>query len=127
MCRPDNHNIKYLKKARIPLFNTVFIIATSVSFGYTSTLHKQHKPQKVKMKLISLILMVATTGLSVQACKCVNPDGGADNDGVTESCCFDLDGTWQDGNDCAAVSISNNLTGFLNCCKDSGLNSDCST
>jgi hypothetical protein len=127
MSRPDNHTTKYLKEARIPLYN-VFITATSVSFGYTSTLHKQHKPQEVKMKLIiSLILMVATTGLSVQACKCVNPDGGADNDGVTESCCFSIGGTFQDGNDCAAVSISNNLTGFLDCCKENGLNSDCST
>ncbi|KAH8734489.1 hypothetical protein BGZ61DRAFT_527826 [Ilyonectria robusta] len=39
------------------------------------------------------------------------------------SCCNDLGGVWQFGNDCRASSISEHLRGFDLCCKGQG--SDC--
>lgn len=97
-----------------------------LSFRYTATTHNQYKPVKVEMKLFSLIFVSAATILSVQACKCVDPNGGADNDVETAFCCAEEGGTFQDGNDCAANSISNELSEFESCCNGSGLNSDCS-
>ncbi|EPE30109.1 hypothetical protein GLAREA_12832 [Glarea lozoyensis ATCC 20868] len=78
------------------------------------------------MQFVKLMLVAAASILSVEACKCVNPNGGANNIGVTRSCCSQNKGTFVNGNDCNAGSISNRLSNFKNCCRGSGLNSDCS-
>ncbi|KAH7310056.1 hypothetical protein BKA65DRAFT_575854 [Rhexocercosporidium sp. MPI-PUGE-AT-0058] len=77
------------------------------------------------MQLLNLILVAATAILSVDACKCVNPNGGANNVGTTAFCCGQNQGTFIT-DDCRANSISNRLSNFKNCCRGSGLNSDCS-
>jgi hypothetical protein len=71
------------------------------------------------------MLMAATTIFSVHACKCVVPSDGSDNIGETAFCCAEEGGTFDSGNDCAANSIGNDLSGFEACCHSSGLNSDC--
>jgi hypothetical protein len=113
--------------------SSVFTTATSafsllslLSFKYTATIHDhQRNPSKVEMKLVSLMLAAATTILSVQACKCVYPNGGGEDVSQTQFCCTQEDGTFVDGNDCAAYSISNSLSEFESCCRTVQENSDC--
>jgi hypothetical protein len=78
------------------------------------------------MRFLSFIMLGIAAMLSTaEACKCLN-SGGDENIGGTAYCCGQLDGSFQDGNDCAADSISEHLSEFRYCCEDNGsVTSDC--
>jgi len=113
-------------KRRRNSFTKKMLLLYSLIQAYTSYSQPTRTFQKSKMQLVRLILAAALTVLSVEACQCVNPEGGASNDGATGYCCGQEGGTFVGGNQCVAGSISNNLSGFEHCCRGSGLNSDCS-
>ncbi|EEQ28201.1 conserved hypothetical protein [Microsporum canis CBS 113480] len=66
---------------------------------------------------ITAIAMLTTSAV---ACKCF-VNGNQDN-ARTESCCGQLSGIFNNGDDCAASSISEHLSNFRSCC---GGQSDC--
>jgi len=67
---------------------------------------------------IGAILLVPT-----EACKCwLN---GAEDFDSSLKCCGNEGGVWQDGNDCQASSIQNQLSQFQWCCGNLGTVSDC--
>jgi hypothetical protein len=77
------------------------------------------------MNFFALILVAVTTAISAEACKCLD-NGGGNNVGNTQNCCSSLGGSFQDGNDCAASSISEHLSNFRSCCQSDGsATSDC--
>ena len=69
-------------------------------------------------------LPLASLALTASACKCVR-DGTNEVD-ATAKCC-DFKKGIMDGDDCAADSISEKLSGFRKCCagEDEKLTSDC--
>jgi hypothetical protein len=74
------------------------------------------------MRFLSSLAVVAALLVGTQACKCVNDY--VDN-AATEACCNRLGGSFVNGNDCNADSISEQLSDFRNCCGESQLTSDC--
>ncbi|KAF9066378.1 hypothetical protein BDP27DRAFT_1227569 [Rhodocollybia butyracea] len=77
------------------------------------------------MNLLAFVLVAVLAAIPAHACKCLDP-GGANNVGNTHNCCSKLNGSFQDGNDCAANSISEHLSNFRTCCERSGsVTSDC--
>ncbi|KAH7076088.1 hypothetical protein FB567DRAFT_535429 [Paraphoma chrysanthemicola] len=70
-------------------------------------------------------IALAALALTASACKCVQ---GGTNDAATATCCTSLGGR-QEGNDCVADTISEELSDFRQCCRNqdpSGeLTSDC--
>jgi hypothetical protein len=96
-------------------------------FKHTTTTRNQTHTylSTSKMQLFNLMLVAAASTLSVEACKCVNPNGGANNVDRTRFCCKQNSGTFV-SDDCRAGSISNRLSNFKTCCRGKDLNSDCS-
>ncbi|EJD41978.1 hypothetical protein AURDEDRAFT_68161 [Auricularia subglabra TFB-10046 SS5] len=77
------------------------------------------------MNFFALALLAIAAVVPAEACKCINSGGGNDV-GNTETCCAQLNGSFQPGNDCAAGSISEHLSDFRACCQNSGsATSDC--
>ncbi|KAJ5744844.1 hypothetical protein N7533_009714 [Penicillium manginii] len=80
------------------------------------------------MRFFNLVLVtVAALTVPTYACKCIV--NGEQDTPRTQSCCDALGGTFQDGNDCQADSISDGLSIFDNCCggvsTTSGSDCDC--
>ncbi|KAH9934079.1 uncharacterized protein BXZ73DRAFT_46018 [Epithele typhae] len=77
------------------------------------------------MKFLALVVLAVAAVIPAQACKCIDI-GGSQDVGNTQSCCAALNGSFQDGNDCAADSISERLSNFRSCCVSLGSEtSDC--
>ncbi|KAF9066290.1 hypothetical protein BDP27DRAFT_1297472 [Rhodocollybia butyracea] len=77
------------------------------------------------MNFLAFVLVAVVAAIPAHACKCLDA-GGANNVHNTKSCCADLNGSFQDGNDCAADSISERLSNFRSCCQVEGsVTSDC--
>ncbi|KAL6703439.1 hypothetical protein ACN47E_009698 [Coniothyrium glycines] len=71
------------------------------------------------------VITFASLALTATACKCVQ---GTTNDAATATCCTSLGGR-QEGNDCVADTISEQLSDFRQCCRNQDpngeLTSDC--
>ncbi|KAK1775034.1 hypothetical protein QBC45DRAFT_423335 [Copromyces sp. CBS 386.78] len=77
------------------------------------------------MQFSTILLSAIAFFAGAEACKCFNSNGGF-NKGASEACCHQQNGSWRNGNDCAASSISEHLSNFRSCCKNSGAQtSDC--
>ncbi|KAF9065654.1 hypothetical protein BDP27DRAFT_1228647 [Rhodocollybia butyracea] len=77
------------------------------------------------MNFLAFVLVAIVAAIPAHACKCLDA-GGSNNVGNTQSCCGSLGGSFQDGNDCAAGSISEHLSNFRSCCEgDGSVTSDC--
>ncbi|KAA8629567.1 hypothetical protein SMACR_08681 [Sordaria macrospora] len=77
------------------------------------------------MQFSTILLSAIAFFAGAEACKCLNSGGGF-NKGASEACCHQQNGSWRNGNDCAASSISEHLSNFRSCCKNSGAQtSDC--
>ncbi|KAJ6133460.1 hypothetical protein N7471_008675 [Penicillium samsonianum] len=76
------------------------------------------------MRFFDLIL-VSITALSVPAYACKCTRDGLDDPSSTQTCCDEVSGTFQDGEDCQASSISDFLEAFSICCSNHGFPSDC--
>lgn len=77
------------------------------------------------MQFSTIVLSAIAFFAGAEACKCLNNGGGV-NWGASEACCHQQNGSWRNGNDCAASSISEHLSNFRSCCKRSGAQtSDC--
>ncbi|KAI8631686.1 hypothetical protein F5Y19DRAFT_424566 [Xylariaceae sp. FL1651] len=73
--------------------------------------------QLTRFVVAAIAAMLSSSAL---ACKCIS--NGVEDVARTESCCGELSGVFQDGNDCEASSISEHLSNFRDCC---GGQSDC--
>lgn len=62
---------------------------------------------------------------AAQACKCVDKDTRVNNLAATKDCCETFGGTFSEGVDCTASTISERLTNFSACCGRTGDASDC--
>ncbi|KAH9934073.1 uncharacterized protein BXZ73DRAFT_46134 [Epithele typhae] len=71
------------------------------------------------MKLLALIVLAVAAAIPAQACKGIDSNG-SENVGNTQSCCESLNGSFHDGNDCAADSISEHPSNFRSCCESHG-------
>ncbi|QPG95580.1 hypothetical protein C2857_001274 [Epichloe festucae Fl1] len=74
------------------------------------------------MKLLASIVTVVAMVSSVEACKCVGPNGN--NVDATNSCCTQAGGSPSDG-DCPSNLISQTLSNFASCCSGFQTKSDC--
>jgi hypothetical protein len=76
------------------------------------------------MRLFDLIAVAFTVlAIPAYACKCARD--GLDDPSSTQTCCDLVSGTFQDGEDCQADSISDYLEAFSICCSNHGFPSDC--
>jgi hypothetical protein len=76
----------------------------------------------MQFKTTNLVLLATILAASAEACKC-NIDH-VNHPIRTQTCCNELGGVFSNG-DCAANSISNDLSEFSACCKQTNLVSDC--
>ncbi|KAL0467555.1 hypothetical protein QR685DRAFT_481025 [Neurospora intermedia] len=77
------------------------------------------------MQFSTVLLSAIAFFAGAEACKCLAFGGNYDL-GASHSCCDQQHGSWRNGNDCAASSISEHLSNFRTCCKSRGSQtSDC--
>ncbi|EJD41976.1 hypothetical protein AURDEDRAFT_168970 [Auricularia subglabra TFB-10046 SS5] len=77
------------------------------------------------MNFVYLALMAIAAVVPAEACKCLDV-GGTNNVANTQNCCNNLGGSFVNGNDCNADSISEQLSDFRACCESAGsVTSDC--
>ncbi|CCC14223.1 unnamed protein product [Sordaria macrospora k-hell] len=53
------------------------------------------------MQFSTILLSAIAFFAGAEACKCLNSGGGF-NKGASEACCHQQNGSWRNGNDCAA-------------------------
>ena len=129
-----------LASSSLLVISFCYILETSLKASITrsTTTHnptfcRHLKTDMPSLSVKSIMLLAVAAMLSVPICTCKCKDGSGNAvDGATESCCAEVGGVWQDGNDCQASSISELLSNFETCCQQAGTGtgtewtSDCS-